>query len=309
MGICLSSTPLQGADTEPLSDPEASTSWGSWEWLKGQRDQVSRNVTEMGTYLDEWLAGEGLGDQVNETYLRIRLNQQVGSYDGYNSKLKIGGRLDLPNVSERWKLIFDSDVEELNSLEENLIDKSASSVSIGGIRYQQETESGWDLSHDIGLRARLPADPFYRFKAVYGLQFNNNWSMGFSQKLWHYDSRGWGYDTEVAIIKELGPDRFIRVASEINFQDDSNELQLGQSIALHRTLGAMETISYELGVLGSNRPNERVNDYYVQALYRKSIVEDWLVLETAPQILVSRDENWRPQPRLIFNLEVLFFDF
>ena len=61
-----------------------------WQWLEGRRNQVSRNVTALGRNLDSWLAGEGIGEQVNETYLRVRFNQQLGSYDGYHSKLKIG---------------------------------------------------------------------------------------------------------------------------------------------------------------------------------------------------------------------------
>ncbi len=33
------------------------------------------------------------------------------------------------------------------------------------------------------------------------------------------------------------------------------------------------------------------------------------MMEVAPQVLVSRVENWRPQPRVLVNLELLFFDF
>ncbi|MBL4820346.1 MAG: hypothetical protein JKY98_05050 [Gammaproteobacteria bacterium] len=291
------------------ADEDPDVSAAPWQWLAGRRDRVSRDVTALGGYLDEWLAGEGVGEQANETYLRVRLNQLWGSRDGYNSKLKIGGRLDLPMVSERWQLIFESDVEELNTLVENVLGETGSNVSIGGFRYQRETESGWKLSHDVGLRARLPADPFYRFKAAYGRQITNDWSLGFKQKIWHYQSQGWGYDTEVSFEREMQADSILRFRSELNFQDDHNFIEFGQSVALHRSLGNRETISYEAGVLGINRPNVRIEDYYVQVLYRRAVYEDWLIMEAIPQILVSNDESWHPQPRLLVNLEVLFFDF
>lgn len=291
------------------ADPAGDGLRRPWQWLEGRRDQVSRNVTALGTYLDNWLAGDIVGDEDNQTYLRVRFNQLSGSRSGYNSELKIGGRLDLPRTSERWKLIFESDVEELNSLDENRLENTSSNVSIGGFRYEHRSRSGWDFSHDIGLRARLPADPFYRFRAAYGRELSPAWSLGFNQKFWYYDSRGWGYDTVVSFDRELTERRFLRISSEFTYKDDRNLMEFGQAVSIHRTMGDMETLSYEAGVLGWNRPNVRVNDYYAQVSYRRAIHEDWLIMELAPQLLVSRDENWHPEPRLFFNLEVLFFDF
>ena len=292
------------------ADTNAEKELSPWQWLEGRRDQVSRNVTAAGRYLDNWLAGDIVGDSpANETYLRLRFDQLQGSRSGYNSELKIGGRLDLPRASERWKLIFESDVKELNSLDENRLENTSSNVSIGGFRYEHRTRSGWDFSHDIGLRARVPADPFYRFRANFGRDLRGSWSLGFDQKIWYYHTRGWGYDSVVFFDREFDERQFFRFATEVNYQDDRNEVEFGQSVSLHRTLGNMQTISYELGVLGLNRPNVRINDYYVQARYRKAIYEDWLIMELAPQLLVSRDENWQPEPRLFLNMEVLFFDF
>lgn len=301
--LLLAAGPGRAAEQEQVS------STSPWTWLEGRRDQVSRGVTRLGRNLDDWLSGEGIGEQVNETYLRVKLNQGYGIYDGYEAKLKLGGRLDLPTVSERWKLIFESDAEEFNSLGQNVLDHTASGESIGGFRYLDETESGWSLSHDIGIRSLAPTDPFYRFRAFYGMELDDVWSAGFKQKFWYYQSKGWGYDTEVSLIRELASDRFIRIASEAYFQDTEDVMELAQTITLHRTIGPMETISYEAGVLGVNKPVLRVDDYYLQLQYRKAVHEDWVILETTPQIVVSREEGWRPQPRFILNIEILFFDF
>jgi len=259
--------------------------------------------------LDSWLAGEGVGDQVNETYLRIRLNQQVGSFDGYHSRAKIGGSLDLPRVSERWRLIFESDAEELNPLGDNVLGDETSGESIGGFSYLQDVTDSWQLSHTIGLRSRLPADTFYRFKAQHEQAISNGWSLGVRQKIWHYKSQGWGYDTDVSFNRQLAIDKVLSVSSEIKYQQSHERIEFNQAIAVHTTLAQYETLSYEIGLLGLSKPNIRINDYYVGAQYRRAIKDDWLFLEVVPQVLVSRDENWRPEPRLILNLEILFFDF
>lgn len=279
-----------------------------WQWLERGRSQISQNVTALGRNLDAWLSGESIGDNSNETYFRIRFNQQAASLGGYNSRLKIDGSLDLPQTSKRWKLIFESDAAELNSLEGSVLKNDASTESIGGLSYQQSTNGSWQLSHSIGFRSRAPADPFYRLKAQYEHQINDDWTLGYRQKVWHYQSQGWGYNTGISFNRKIDQGRILQVSSEVRYQQERKQTEFSQTISLHSALKQFETLSYELGILGINTPNVRIDDYYVGAQYRRTIRGQWLFLEVMPQLVVSRDENWRPQPKLMINLEMLFFD-
>jgi len=290
--------------TEAETLPQAN----QWQWLDRQRSEISVRVTALGRSLDAWLSGESIGDNSNETYLRIRLNQQATSLDGYHSRLRVDGSLDLPQTSKRWKLIFESDVAELNSLENSVLKNEESTKSIGGLSYQQSTDGPWQISHSIGLRARVPADPFYRFKAQYQQQISDHWSLGYRQKIWHYQSQGWGYNTDITLDRKLEQGRILRVSSEIRYQQESRQTEFSQTIALHSAIKQFETMSYEAGILGVNRPNVRIGDYYVGAQYRRAIRGQWLFLEVRPQLVVSREENWRAEPKLMVNLEMLFFD-
>lgn len=300
--IALFNYSVDAAEADALAEPD------SWQWLERGRSQISQNVTALGRNLDAWLSGESIGDNSNETYLRIRFNQQTGSFDGYHSRLKIDGSLDLPQTSKRWKLIFESDAAELNSLEGSVLRDEASTESIGGLSYQQSTTGSWQLSHSIGFRSRVPADPFYRLKTQYEHKINDDWSLGYRQKIWHYKSQGWGYNTDVSFNRRIDQGKILQISSEVRYQQESEQTEFSQTIALHSTLRQFETMSYELGVLGINTPNVRINDYYVGAQYRRAIRGQWLFLEIRPQLIASRDEDWRPQPKLMINLEMLFFD-
>ena len=293
---------VDAAETDTL------TQASPWQWLERGRGQISQNVTAAGRNLDAWLSGESIGDNSNETYLRIRFNQQAGSFEGYHSRLKIDGSLDLPQTSKRWKLIFESDAAELNSLEGSVLRNDASTESIGGLSYQQSTNGSWQVSHSIGFRSRVPADPFYRLKTQYEHQINDDWSLGYRQKIWHYRSEGWGYNTDFSFNRKIGQGKILQISSEVRYQQESEQTEFSQTIALHSTLDQFETMSYELGVLGVNTPNVKIDDYYVGAQYRRAIRGQWLFLEVRPQLVVSRDENWRPEPKLMINLEMLFFD-
>ena len=298
---------INTATAAEATEPDTGTS--PWQWLEGRRYQLSRGVTALGRNLDDWLAGENIGELTNETFLRVRLHQQAGSLDGYHSKLKIGGSLDLPRTSERWKLIFETDNDELNSLQDNVLGEDKSGEAVGGFRYLQELGEDWELTNEIGLRGRLPLDPYYRLRARYEHSLGDTWSLGFSQKIWYYRTDGWGYDTDVMFSRPIAADKVLDISSEVKYQQSRRQKEFGQSVSIHQALGDLRTLSYTLGLLGLSEPNIRVNDYYVEARYRRALREDWLFLEVVPQVVVSRSENWRPESRILLNLELMFFDF
>src|SRR5690606_20362591 len=105
-----SQTPMQARTTGPdIRLAVADTPFdATWNWLEMQRDGVSRNVSSVGRYLDDWLAGEGVGERTNQSYLRLKINQRVSSIEKYEGNLRLSGRVDLPRATERWKLILES---------------------------------------------------------------------------------------------------------------------------------------------------------------------------------------------------------
>jgi len=77
-----------------------------------------------------------------------------------------------------------------------------------------------------------------------------------------------------------------RIESEVNYRHKTRLTEFGQSMALHQELGEQETLTYELGLIGRNKPSAEIDNYYAQMVYRKAIYEDWLVMELVPQFIV-----------------------
>ncbi len=312
LGLMISAwaVPLLAANTEQVRDAVEETRLvSSWHWLETQRDGVSRNVSNVGRYLDDWLAGEGVGERSNESYLRVKLNQRVSRYDSYEGTARISGRIDLPRATERWKLIFESEDAERTSLSDQRLNNIRPSSISGGFSYRLPERNGLQMSHDAGVRGRLPVDPFYRFKVRYGKNLNEKWYGGVDSKLYFYHQDGWGQDSRVYFSRTISDGLNFRMDSEMKFSDKRNEFEFGQSFSIHQSLGERETLTYELGVIGISQPNPRTENYFLQAVYRKAIYEDWLVMELAPQLISERENNWKPDPQFQFNLEVYFFDF
>lgn len=66
--------------------------------------------------------------------------------------MKVDGGLDLPRASERWKLIFESESPELNTLDDSAFGEQPSGDSFAGFRFFQNAGEKFNLSHGIGLR-------------------------------------------------------------------------------------------------------------------------------------------------------------
>jgi hypothetical protein len=281
----------------------------AWRWLEARRDGVSENVSVVGRNLDDWLAGEGIGERSNESYMRIRINQRVGRFNSYHSNARIGGSIDLPRATERWKLIFESENTERDSLRDQRLNNVSTTSFTGGFRYEHPERNGWRFNHDIGMRAKIPLDPFYRFRVRYDVDLSDDWYAGFSTRIFYYNNDGWGQDTRVFFTRILTEELNFRIESEVNYQHDERLTEFSQSVALYQALGERETMTYEVGLIGQNRPVATVDHYFMQMVYRKAIYEDWLVLELVPQLLAEHEYDWKPDPRVQLNLEIYFFDF
>ena len=293
-----------------LPTMQSITDTTAWSWLETKRDSMSKNVSGVGRYLDDWLAGDGVGEHSNQSYLRVKLNQQISETGAYYSNVRISGRVDLPRATERWKLIFESEQSEQNSIQNQRLSNIRPSEFSGGFSYElPERDDGFRFTHDVGVKGRIPLDPFYRFKTRYGHDINSQWGLGVDHKIWYYHTEGWGQDARLYFTRSIRDDMFLRFDTEANFRDRDNEFEYAQTVALHRTLGERETLTYEAGVIGTSQPSNRVESYYAQSVYRKAIHEDWLVMELVPQLVMERDNDWNPDPRIQFNLEVYFFDF
>jgi hypothetical protein len=282
----------------------------AWNWLESRRDDVSRNVSGIGRSLDDWLSGGAVGERSNESYLRLKVNQQVSANGAYFSTARISGRVDLPRATERWKLIFESEQSHLDSLQNQRLSNIRPSEFSGGFSYElPERNDGLRFTHDVGVKGRIPLDPFYRFRTRYGYELNELWFLGVNNRIWYYHSDGWGQDTRVSFSRDIRDDMFLRFDTEVDYRHRYNLFEFAQTVSLHRSLGERETLSYEGGVIGGSQPSPRMESYYVQTVYRKAIHEDWLVLELVPQLVMERKENWDPDPRFQLNLEIYFFDF
>ncbi len=281
----------------------------SWAWLVREQEVMSRRVSLLAHEIDSWLAGERVSARRNESYLSMRVFQQASSLDGYHSRVRLGGRLDLPAFSERLKLVFDSDNREQNDLDENILEDSRSGGAVAGVRFEQLDQGRLRIDHDIGLRVRSSPDPYYRLRTRYGQDLGGDWALSLENRLWWFRRDGLGADLDLSFGKYLNDRDVLIFTNRFRYQDREALREFAQAVEFHRSLGLQETLSYELGYLGEDRNSTtKATDYYLRATYRKPLEGDWLFLDLSPQLVWEKELNWKTDFRLQLNLEVYFSD-
>lgn len=76
--------------------------------------------------------------------------------------------------------------------------------------------------------------------------------------------------------------------------------------ALDRVLGSRSAIRYAAVVVGNSTSNPRINDYYLQALYRRNLHREILFADVIPELHFHRDTGHQPRWGLTLRLEMFF---
>ncbi len=273
--------------------------------LEETHDHIAESVGTFSKSTDTWFASNTETDEKNESYLRLRLKQNFFKGGEYEGDYGLSGHIDLPRTKKRWKLIFDSDSNDLDSLSGKTVLHGRDGENIGGLSRDNQTR-WFTISHDFGVRSHLPLDPFYRFRFRTGKDIGEQWRANFEQRLWYYNSEGWGEKSQLAFLHPLDARNTLRITTDVQYQEERDQIEYGQSIALQQALAPGENLRYQAGVVGDSEPNHRLENSYLQASYSRNVHEDWLILTVTPQLAFPREDDWKANPGLFLRLDIYF---
>lgn len=285
---------------------ETSTTRRILRGLERGHDYISKGVGYIGEGADEWLAGDVETDKKNRSYIRLRLQQDIYKAGEREGDYSFRGHLDLPRTKKRWRLFFDTDSSDLDTLAEKKLLHQNSGEQVTGIS-RDSTKDWFSIRHDVGLRGDFPLDSFYRFRFKTGTPLNEQWRADFEQRAWYYHSKRWGEKSQLRFSRQLDAGRILAISTDLQYQDRYDMFEFAQYVSLLRALGPMENLRYEAGAIGGSKPEHEINQYYLLTTWSRSLHEDWLILSVTPQLAFPRSDDWKPNPGLFFTLDIYFY--
>lgn len=304
---------------EPINPKQDSLMQKSVDWLVDTHDSFSSGLLGVAVGMDDFLAG-GRGsevdqqtEEINGTYFKISFSQRFEKSAEGIAEEKIKLKVDLPRTESRMKLVFDSDPNDQDSLDERnrnvpteevrLGDESGATGALSFLLYESKL---WRVNPQIGVRGPLPLEPFARLKLRRTQQLDDNWRMRFRQSFYYFHGDGFGERTQLYFERPINENYYFRNKIEAQWQDETNSFEFAEIFSTTHFLNEKHSINYDIGVIGENRPVPRVTSYFVRSTLRKRLYRQWLFASFIPELYFPREEGFELTPSFTLRLEVIF---
>lgn len=309
-------------DVPDYFDEQLELKQNSWtqksvDWLVGSRDSFSTGLVVAARGMDDFFGGEESIDEVTEangTYFRISVSQRFDKSGEITVEEKIKLKLDLPRAENRMKIVFESDPNDLDSLDERNRNIPTEEVRIGdesgstgALSFLVNEGKFWRINAEPGLKTS-PLEPFFRLKMRRNKQLDDDWLMRFRQSFYYFHGDGFGERSQLYFERPINENYYFRNKMEIQWQDEDNRFEFAEILSTYHYLDNRHTIDYDVGIIGENRPVPRVSSYFVRSTLRRRLYRHWLFASLIPELYFPRDEGFKLMPSITLRLEVIFAD-
>lgn len=282
-------------------------------WLDITEDYLANTVHDFSVYIDHGLAKEEEEEAItNRSYIRFRSQAGYSHLDDFTSDGKVSVRVDLPHVEHNWHLVFETDSDDYDSLENKQRDIAGTSDSasnpVGGIEYRNGLLPHWDTHFGIGMKLQLPLDPFARTEIRRVGVFDNEWVSQFSQQVFYYHTRGAGLLSELKFYYPMTEDRsqIFTIGSSAQYMLEDEQWELLLQSGVSDRINRDHLMDYSAGMSIAPGESDKVTNYWISATWQQNIHKNWLYLSIIPIVESPRKYDYRLNPGIQLKLELFF---
>src|SRR5690554_63814 len=207
------SAPASATEQPPSEQPTTLNELDEKEhWIEQSHDYLSDWVQRIGMGVDSFLS-RSAEIYENESYVSLRGGYIFDSKSANHFQPDIHAKLDLPGTKQRLKLVFDSEPDDFDSLYQQNQEQRTSSASTprvvdkessAALRWFMPIWEAWRPSMDIGVRAKIPLDPFVRFRLRTLYPLKAPWYFYMSHQLSYHHRRGASEKSYFTVARPIG---------------------------------------------------------------------------------------------------------
>lgn len=282
-------------------------------WFDKTEQYLAETINNVGIYLDHTLT-EPEDDELNRSYLKIRLNAEYSHLGDFDPQQRVTARIHLPNVKKNWKIIFETDPNDYDTLEskqrglESAGDDSVTKGSIGGIRLEEKLFKHWRTNLDLGVKLRANLDPFVRGELWRVIDVNDEQTVRFKQQLFHYHSIGTGYKSELEFYYDgfESNNDFLKYGISGQYLYEDRGWELLSQLTYYDRMAPHGLMEYSIGISASPKLDDPITNYWLSATWHKPIYKDWLFFSVSPQLEWPQKFDYKFNPGITLRFEAFF---
>ena len=276
-------------------------------WYDDTHDYVNTYFCEPVVWFDDFFGSDRVLEEVAGSYVRLQTDLVFDEEQGVELDPGLDFSVELPKISRRLKLTFESDEDtQLRDIAPGN-DPAVSENSIG-LRLDMLDTLSQNLKLSVSLKPRI------RLRYRYSTPVWGELVFRYTQELQREEGVNGArtrFDLEVPVSSSL----FFRATSDGFVSDEYPGVEWLQAFSLFQRLSPKTSLAYEAGINGFTRPLNVTTNYRLGMRYRRNIHRDWLFFEVSPAmswpVNLSEDRETilierRDVASLLFRLEIHF---
>jgi len=273
---------------------------------------ISVRLIAASQWFDNFFNDPRVDEEPAGTLLRLRGSATRTEGEGMSYKGRVKARLELPNLKNRYHLIFSSEDDDLK------IPTKESTEAVNRVNNRQEEQTSLALqytkrildnfvfSHRLSIRIDKGLNPRLRTRARYIQPVTEKSLMSLTQSLfWEYED-GFGQENRIDFDYFIENNFLMRSTATGLYSEVSSGYEwLGMQQALF-SFSDKRAITFGAYVRGETQPDNYLTEYVLFTEYRQNILKKWLFYEILPEIKWPREEKFSSVFAITATLEIRF---
>lgn len=218
-------------------------------------------------------------------------------FDGFDPRFRIKVRAPLPNLNDRWDVIFGrvdedsyiSDTEAVDSVFTNPVlgGRSDNESWLLGLGHRRgKRRSGWDWS--VGVRLRFPPEPYAKVSWLYRQRLTENSDMRFRQTLFWRSEEGFGTTSRIDTAWAINPSDVMRWEGIARFSEETKGMDWYFGQTWYHLLENGSAYSLLGFVKGETDAEVEIDDAGLILVWRFPFTRDYMYLSMGPSLTWPR---------------------
>ena len=273
----------QMVESEGLAPSEGTS------WMDAGHGLVTERADDLTQWFDAYFGGGDSEDDEAYSRLRLRVSNERDERLGNDVRFRLGGKVNLPQISKRLDLVFQGD-DPLNDINGEQ-DESQSRVALElKVNRLEDMDVDFKLTLGVGSNGPKPGVKF-----TYQRDLSERNSLRFIERVQFDAGDGTTSTSRLLLDHQISEQQLIRSYSRALYGSSTDGLELSTSLqwinfwnADRANGGPTERGLMIYGeVWGATEPYDYVSNYKLGFRYRRQTYRDYLFIEFEPSY------NWR----------------
>ncbi len=255
---------------------------------------------EPAIWFDSFFVDERITDDARAgTIIRWYNDFSYFEKEGFKYRSNIKAHLNLPGMSKKLKLIFDSTGEDdpfsfIKSPDED----NERDISL---RYDWYAKDRTSFNIKASFKPKIEA----RYRYTYPISQNTLWR--FTQTLYQ-EKKVTGETSEFDFEHAFNDEFLLRWNSAVQYENRDNGWDLGTGLQLYQYISDDQAISYQARMNSVTEPYHYIETASIGLTYRQNYAREWLYFSITPEYTWTKEDDTERLNQVVitFTLEILF---